>query len=178
MLQVNAGLPHNFKIFYRCGRSNIDADSLSRIPWEVTQEEHTQMGPIVKSMVLNSQNTVRVPHLPNAVIATQELIVRTDFQLTKAQWREEQRADSSINKVIDLIRNKTLSSYECQKTDSNDFKGLMRLRKDLFLDNGLLYRKAYFKSTNKQVHQFVMPVQFRKHTVMVCHDDYGHLGMD
>ena len=52
------------------------------------------------------------------------------------------------------------------------------MRKDLFLDSGLLYRKAYFKTTNKLVHQFVMPVQFRKHTVMVCHDDYGHLGMD
>ena len=54
----------------------------------------------------------------------------------------------------------------------------MRQRKDLFLDNGLLYRKAYFKTTNKLIHQFVMPLQFRKRTVMVCHDDYGHLGMD
>ena len=38
---------YNFKIFYRCGRSNIDADSLSRIPWEVVQEDHAQTGPIV-----------------------------------------------------------------------------------------------------------------------------------
>ena len=36
---------YNFKIFYRCGRSNIDADSLSRILWEVTQENHAQTGP-------------------------------------------------------------------------------------------------------------------------------------
>ena len=151
---------YNFKIFYRCGRSNIDADSLSRIPWEVVQEDHNQMGSIVKSLVLTQQNAIRVPHLPNAVIAMQELIVRTDFQLTKAQWREEQKADPSIGKIIDLMRSKRLASYECQKTDSNDLKGLMRLRKDLFLDNGLLYRKAYFKSTNKQIHQFVMPVQF------------------
>ena len=76
---------YNFKIFYRCGRSNIDADSLSRIPWEVTQEDHEQTGPIVKSLMLTQQNAIRVPHLPNAVIAVQELIVRTDFQLTKAQ---------------------------------------------------------------------------------------------
>ena len=60
---------YNFKIFYRCGRSNIDADSLSRIPWEVTQEDHAQTGPIVKSLMLTPQMAVRVPHLPNAVIA-------------------------------------------------------------------------------------------------------------
>ena len=48
----------------------------------------------------------------------------------------------------------------------------------MFLDSGLLYRKAYFKATNKQVHQFVMPTQFRKCTVTVYHKDYGHLGRD
>ena len=31
--------------------------------------------------------------------------------------------------------------------------------------------------TNKQV-KFVMPTQFHKHTVTICHKDYGHLGMD
>ena len=169
---------YNFKIFYRCGRSNIDADSLSRIPLEVVQENHAQTGPIVKSLLLSQHDAIRVPHLPNAVIPIHELIVRTDFQLTKAQWKEEQGTDPSIRKIVDLIRTKKLASYECQKTDPNDLKGLMRQRKDLFLENGLLYRKAHFKTTNKLIHQFVMPVQFRKRTVMVCHDDYGHLGMD
>ena len=119
-----------------------------------------------------------MPHLPNAVIAIQELIVRTDFQLTKAQCKEEQGIDPSLSKIVTLIRTNKLASYECQKTDPDDLKGLLRQRKDLFLDNGLLYRKAYFKTTNKLVHQFIMPTKFRKRTIMVCHDDYGHLGMD
>ena len=54
----------------------------------------------------------------------------------------------------------------------------MRLRKDLFLDGGLLYRRAFFRMTGKQVNQFVMPTKFRKRTVTICHEDYGHLGMD
>ena len=49
-----------------------------------------------------------------------ELIVCTDFQLTKAQWREEQKADPSISKVVDLIRAKQLASYDCQKMDLSD----------------------------------------------------------
>ena len=106
---------YNFKIFYCCGHSNIDADSLSRIPWEVVQEDHAQTGAIVKSLLLSQNDAVRVPHLPNAVIAMHELIVRTNFQLTKAQWREEQKTDPSISKVVDLIRAKQLASYDCQK---------------------------------------------------------------
>ena len=50
---------YNFKIFYRCGRSNIDADS--RIPWEVVQEDHSQTGAIVKSLLLSQNDAVRVP---------------------------------------------------------------------------------------------------------------------
>ena len=169
---------YNFKIHYRSGKSNIDADALSRIPWDVVQVDHVQVGPIVKSTVLAYQAAIRIPHLPNAVITTKELVVRTDYQLSKSQWREEQAADGSINKVLDLFQSGQLSTYNCQKSDLDDLKGFLRLRKDLFLDNGLLYRKAFFRMTGKQVNQFVMPTKFRKRTVTICHEDYGHLGMD
>ena len=169
---------YNFKIHYRSGKSNIDADALSRIPWDVVQVEHVQVGPIVKSTVLAYQTAIRMSHLPNAVIVTNELVVRTDYQLSKSQWREEQAVDASINKVLNLFQSGQLSTYNCEKSDSDDLKGFLRLRKDLFLDNGLLYRKAFFRMTGKQVNQFVMPTKFRKRTVMICHEDYGHLGMD
>ena len=67
---------------------------------------------------------------------------------------------------------------QLQKDRSRRFKGFLRLRKDLFLESGLLYRKAFFRMTGKQVNQFVMPTKFRKRTVTICHEDYGHLGMD
>ena len=31
---------YNFKIFYRNGKLNVEADALSRIPWENTQVSH------------------------------------------------------------------------------------------------------------------------------------------
>ena len=112
------------------------------------------------------------------MIATKELIVRSDYQLSKSQWREEQMADVSINMVLSLFQTEQLSTYNCKRIDPDDFKGFLRLRKDLFLDSGLLYRKAFFRTTGKQVNQFVMPTKFRKRTVTICHEDYGHLGMD
>ena len=75
--------------------------------------------------------------------------------MTKAQWREEQEIDPSLSKVITLIHTEKLAPYECKKTDPDDLKGLLRQRKDLFLDNGLLYRKPYFQSykqTSSSVH--------------------------
>ena len=66
---------YNFKIYYRSGKSNVDADALSQIPWEITQTNHLQIGPIVKSTVLNYQTSTRVPQLPLAVILANELVI-------------------------------------------------------------------------------------------------------
>ena len=49
---------YNFKIHYRSRKSNIDADTLSRIPWDVVQVDHVQVGPIVKSTVLAYQTAI------------------------------------------------------------------------------------------------------------------------
>ena len=121
---------YNFKIHYRSGKSNIDADALSQIPWEIVQADHVQIGPIVKSTVLTCQTAIKMPHLPNAVIAIKELIVRSDYQLSKSQWRDEQATDASIAVVLELIQSGQLSTYNCKKTDSDDLRGFLRLRKD------------------------------------------------
>ena len=105
------------------------------------------------------------------MIAISELIVCTDYQLGKSQWKEEQEANTSIRIILDLFHTEQLFTYNCKKSDLDDLKGLVRLRKDFFLENGLLYQKAYFRTTGKQVNQFVKPTKFRKHTVMICHED-------
>ena len=122
---------YNFKIHYQSGKSNIDADALSRIPWGCCTGRSCTSGPIVKSTILTHQTAVRMPHLPNAVIATKELIVCTDYQLSKSQWREEQAADTSINMVLNLFHLEQLSTYNRKKTDLDDLKGFLRASKRL-----------------------------------------------
>ena len=77
-----------------------------------------------------------------------------------------------------MIVDDKLSNYNPTKEDPTDLRCMLRLRKDFFIENQLLYRRAHFKVTDKVVKQFVMPPQFRKRTVQVCHEDCGHLGMD
>ena len=100
---------YNFKIHYPSGKTNIDADALSRIPWEVVRVDHVHAGPLVKSTILAYPPAIKMPHLPNAVI--KELIVRSDYQLSKSQWREEQMADVSISMVLNLFQSEQLSKY-------------------------------------------------------------------
>ena len=116
--------------------------------------------------------------LPNAVIPLCELVIGSELHLTHDQWKREQRNDYSLKRLIKLLETNSLLTYNCDKQDPSDLKFMLRLRKDFFMENGLLYCIAYFKVTDKQVNQFVMPQQFRKRTVQMCHEDYGHLGMD
>ena len=84
------------------------------------------------------------------------------MQLSKSQWRQEQRNDFSLKRLIKLCESGKLLNYDMMKEDPADLKSMMRLRKDFFMEGGLLYQKASFKASGKQVDQFVMPQQFRK----------------
>ena len=170
---------YDFKIFYRSGHLNVDADSLSRIPWDMEQTYDTPLDTVlVKSAIIQSRVSIKIPIFLNALITANELVICSNLQLTKSQWRQEQRNDFSLKRLIELCESGKLMNYDTTKEDPADLKSMMRLRKDFFMENGLLHQKTSFKMTEKQVDQFVMPQQFHKQTVRVCHEDYGHLGMD
>ena len=56
-------------------------------------------------------------------------------------------------------------------------KIILRFRDDLKLVDGLLYRKWMYKNEMSYL-QFVLPVSYWRRTVVACHDQFGHLGMD
>ena len=170
---------YDFKIYYHSGKLNVDADSLSRIPWEMETIRDNPLDPVLlKSTIINPQISIKIPMLPNAVIAVCELVIGTELHLTQNQWKQEQQNDYSLKRLLELLENDNLGTYNCTKDVPSDLKCMLRLQKDFFLEKGLLYRKAYFKMTDKHVNQFVMPQQFQRRTVQSCHEDYGHLGMD
>ena len=55
---------------------------------------------------------------------------------------------------------------------------LLKYKQDLFLRNGLLYRKAKLKNHDSVINQFVLPKRHRRRATLALHDDYGHLGME
>ena len=66
--------------------------------------------------------------LLNAIIATCELVISTELHLTQNQWRQEQQNDYSVKRLIELLENDKLGTYNCTKQDPSDLKCMLRLR--------------------------------------------------
>ena len=149
------------------------------VPWDMEQTYDTPLDTVlVKSAITQSRVSIKIPMFSNALVTVNELVIHSDLQLSKSQRRQEQRNDFSLKWLIELCESEKLLNYDTTKEDPADLKSMMRLRRDFFMEGGLLHRKASFKASGKQVDQFVMPQQFCKWTVRVCHEDYDHLGMD
>ena len=138
---------YNFKIFYKSGKLNVEADALLHIPWESTQVEH--MEPlIVKTMLqskLESEISFPEEHLPVNLLL-KSMTMDTTLKLTQKDWVKEQMDDVDVNKIVQLLKSNKLSTYMAQEMDSSLMRILLRCKKDLFLKNGLLYRKATLKN--------------------------------
>ena len=86
--------------------------------------------------------------------------------------------DDDANKVVQLLKSNTLITYMAQEMDSSSMQILLRYKKDLFLNNKLLYQKAILKNHLEPVVQFVLPKRFIHKVILACHDDNGHLEIE
>ena len=57
-------------------------------------------------------------------------------------------------------------------------KSYVKVRSELTLHQGLLYRKLRLKDKDEDTYQFVVPFEFRKLALSLTHDSFGHLGID
>ena len=169
---------YNFKIFYKSGKLNVEADALSSIPWENTQVEH--MEPLIVKMMLqsklDSETSLPSEYLPVNLLL-KSMTVDTTLKLTQKDWVKEQMDDVDVNKVTQLLKSNKLSTYMAQEMDSSSMPVLLKYRKNLFLNNELLYQKVTLKNHPKPVAQFVLPKRFIHKVILACHDENGHLGM-
>ena len=121
---------YDFKIFYRSGHLNVDAGSLSRIPWDMEQMYNTPLDTVlVKSTIMQSRVNIKIPIFSNALITVNELVIRSDLQLSKSQWRQEQRNNFSLKPLIELCESGRLMNYDTTKEDPADLKSMIRLRR-------------------------------------------------
>ena len=153
---------YNFKIIYRSGKQNIDADALSQIPWETEQVSTTL-----------ERGLCGVSHISTKPVTMMSLKPEILPKLTHQDWVKEQALNNDIHTVIQLLKEKKHLQYKCQGSNSDELQAMMKFWKDMVLHNKLLYQKTQLK-----IKQFVMPKPFQLHTVQSMHNKLGHLGMD
>ena len=68
--------------------------------------------------------------------------------------------------------------YIAKEGDPSGMAVLLKYQKDLMVKEWLLYRKVLLKGHGQPMAQFVLPEPFRCKTVLVCHDDFAHMGME
>ena len=90
-------------------------------------------------------------------------------------WQQEQMNDSGIGPVLEWKLGKR---GPINKKDSWAAKLLFKQRKQLNIQQGLLYHILKHKKTGRETLQFVLPERFRRRALEACHDEFGHQGMD
>ena len=157
-------------------------DSLSSIPWEnavfYNEIDYNVVKVIVHKGEVNSSNNIK-PELifDDLEIYMKQLVSNLAGKMTKIQWKQEQLQDPEIGPVLKLVTEKKHLQYKVKKDDNLGSKILLRFKEHLKLVEGLLYCKWLHKSEVVYL-QFVLPTTYRKKTVVACHDEFGHLGMD
>ena len=109
---------YNFKIFYKSGKLNVEADALLYIPWECAQIEHIE--PLIVKTMLQSkmESEINFPeeHFPEKLLL-KSMTVDTRLKLTQKDWVKEQMDDVDVNKIVQLLKSNKLSTYMAQEMD-------------------------------------------------------------
>ena len=126
---------------------------------------------------MESEINLPEEHFPEKFLL-KSMTVDTTLKLTQRDWIKEQMDDVDINKIVQLLKSNKLRSYKAQEMDSSAIQVLLRCKKDLILENGLLYQRTTLKNHPELVVQFVLPKRFIDKVILACHDDNGQLGME
>ena len=161
----------NFKIFYRSGKQNIEADALSRIQWDDPL--------VIKAILLRGKNIdTAIPEPFETNILAKNVQLAGAPEIPNQDWKCEQGSNKDIRPVIEFIQQKRHLQYVCKEGDPSGMRVILKYKQDLELKNGLLYRKVKLQNHNRVIHQFVLPENYRKRAIMALYDDFSHLGME
>jgi transposase InsO family protein len=163
---------YQFDIVYRSGRTNVDADALSRLPEttdtinqnvisSICQMQHFQ--PWAKALSIQTQSSNGVPEEPL-------------FSFTSASftgWKEAQRNDPGIGPLFPFVAQKLVPD---RKQVPDDCHSLLRHFDKLSISNGALYR--VITVNEEPVRQILLPKCLRTEVLQQLHDKTGHMGRD
>ena len=175
---------YNFTIHYRPGKSNGDADGLSRMPLEMDKliQECTQqlnrnvLHATAQAIQIRTRGIAYLPEIAkeNASADIDAITHRGDKRrLERVDILQHQMQDQDIHKLIVWKRDNVKPSAEEARDESHITKRLLYDWTKLFLDKeGILRRKRGSDS------QIILPKSLHSIILRELHDEMGHIGAE
>ena len=174
---------YNFSLKYKTGKTNGDADGLSRRPQEVVELFPEAVNSICSAYTVNRDSC---PYIETMLVSSCGQIPVTlssesddipeSSELRDIDWSREQLADPNVARVKHLVESGFCPEYSDLKTESPVVLKYLRERKKLSLVDGVLYRNTTVDGQSTR--QLVLPSHYRDKVLEHLHDDMGHQGRD
>lgn len=175
---------YNFKLVYRAGRLNGDADGLSRRPYQLeevfpdvvravscacltTREEL----PLAETVVLSNTSSLE----PENDIENDTLDMG-NVKLSGVDWEKQQSLDKHLRRVIHFVREGVRPDKSVLRHEPEEVRQYMREWRLFELRKGVLYRNTTID--NDPIQQLVIPEAYREKVLRGVHEDVGHQGRD
>ena len=184
---------YKFSLEYQKGKDNTVADFLSqmneRLPEEEVQEYLNKIPyPGVKAVLDNTITPIEecaeqgVWPTPDCQdVCQKETVGARPARLAATNvtdWKQEQKEDSGLYQVVKHLRvlHEMFKVALHKVLDKKATAAYVKVKEQLLIKNGLLYRKTWQGPANKIVFQFVVPQRHRSTTLDGCHREAAHQG--
>ena len=160
---------YNFTLKYRPGKSNADADGLSRL---ANPDRREMSSAAVESLCKSAIYSPWVNVVCFSAQIAKDLDVHGEFN--PKDWRKIQLDDPHIFPIHRCVTNG-------EKLRKNKYAHKETLQLYRSVDNFELQRGVLYRSTivdGKKKLQLVLPKSYRAQAIRGLHDDMGHLGRD
>ena len=174
---MSAFAPMNFTLHYKPGRTNIDADVLSRMTCseEVGNEE---VQAILKGC-LEQPKFLWEAYACSARVAEDLKPNLAPSKMGYPEWRVAQGKDPVISEIKKMILNNSLFKRRLSSEDEPELRTYLHQKTKLKLRKGVLFRCVNnTMRPDKNNMQLCLPKKYRKEALEGCHDNVGHFGID
>ena len=141
---------YNFRLHYQAGKTNINADALSRVSWLECMPDNLDTSLEVTATAVRAIQEAALDkptcpieaysydlHVVGAIQDSQQVA-----QMTLDDWQQAQEVDPVLGKIIKRLGEGTLKQDWFNKTDSPKLKQYKREQNNLVIQKGIFYRQA------------------------------------